>query len=65
MNFWIRCNNRPMIPAFDNIDAALHEFNVIMDNQIWISGEHEGDLIELVAKDPYSKLVLKHALRTV
>lgn len=65
MNFYIRVNNKQVMPAFDNIDAALYEFNAMVDSKVRISGEHDGDLIELVAKDPHSKLVLKQASRGV
>lgn len=59
MNFYIRVNNKQVMPAFDNIDAALHEFNAMVDSYGHKVGEHVGDLWELVVKDPYSKLVLK------
>lgn len=57
--FFIRCNRKPLKRGFDDIDEALSKFNEIIRSSVYRSGEHPGDLWELVAKDPYSNIVLK------
>lgn len=58
--FYIRHNNQPLSVGplkngIDDIDEALYQFNKILE-----SGERGcGELWELVAKDPYSKIILK------
>lgn len=57
--FFIRCNRKPLKHGYGDIDEAISKFNEIMRSSVCRSGEHPGDLWELVAKDPYSNIVLK------
>jgi hypothetical protein len=53
--FFIRCQNKPLENVYTDIDEALKRFNEIVSAAIYPSGA----IWELVAKDPYSKIVLK------
>lgn len=61
--FFIRCNRKPLKHGYNDIDEAVSKFNEIMLSSVYRSGEHPGDLWELVAKDPYSNIVLKSAIK--
>lgn len=61
--FFIRRNRSPLKRGYDSIDEALKKFNDIIESPVYRSGEHPGDLWELVAKDPYSNIVLKSEIK--